>query len=36
MARTSRENLESHWYDLFSSWDKADREIAIARAEDVR
>lgn len=29
MSRLSAETLENRWYDLFSSWDKADREAAM-------
>jgi len=29
MARIARADIESRWYDVFSSWKKADRAAAI-------
>ena len=29
MPKRSKTNIETRWYDVFSSWKKADREAAI-------
>ena len=29
MARTARADIEVKWYDVFSGWSRADREIAL-------
>ena len=29
MARVSRDDIESRWYDCFSGWTHADREAAM-------
>jgi hypothetical protein len=29
MARTAKTDIESRWYDVFSAWARADREIAL-------
>jgi hypothetical protein len=29
MARTAKADIESRWYDVFSAWTRADREIAL-------
>lgn len=29
MARVSKDDLEARFYDVFSGWDKADREAAL-------
>ena len=29
MARTTKADIESRWYDVFSAWSKEDRVIAL-------
>jgi hypothetical protein len=29
MARTAKVDIESRWYDVFTGWPRADREIAL-------
>ena len=29
MARVAKSDIESRWYDVFSSWPRADREVAL-------
>lgn len=29
MARTAKADIESRWYDVFTAWPRADREVAL-------